>query len=198
MIWSHTERRWLPSKYKKPSMGQPKTRHSTVTKLAGKEDRYSKNLHKKVSYSTIARIMGINRATLRHFICNRKLVYGHTYEPHAEEERGTACSSETSRVSAPSRLCTSGNTARPRWTMGQSVLGSRAKISIPHHPENGFDDQAWLAHLPSRLKPILWQKQANILPLGVGKLRHTCQSNGRKRWWLLPGRLTIPALPTQE
>ena len=74
MISSRTKEALARRKSEGTQLGRPKGRLSTVTKLTGKEDDILELLRKKVSYSTIARIMGVNRATLRHFICNRKLV----------------------------------------------------------------------------------------------------------------------------
>ena len=69
--------------------------------------------------------------------------------------------------------------ARPWSKAWWDLASGRAS---PHDPENGFDDQAGLAYLPSRLKPVLWQKQANLLPVDIGHLRHSFQSDGRNKY----------------
>jgi DNA invertase Pin-like site-specific DNA recombinase len=73
MISSRTKEALARKKTEGTQLGRPRGRLSTVTKLTGKEDAILELLRKKVSYSAIARIMGVNRATLRHFITNRKL-----------------------------------------------------------------------------------------------------------------------------
>src|SRR6266480_1488778 len=73
MISSRTKEALARKKSEGKRLGRPKGRLSTVTKLTGKEDAILELLRKKVSYSAIARIMGVNRATLRHFIISRKL-----------------------------------------------------------------------------------------------------------------------------
>ena len=70
--------------------------------------------------------------------------------------------------------------AGPRAKAFWDLAPGRAGV---YDPENGFEDQARISHLPPHLKHILWQKHTNLLPLRIGKLRYTCQSNGRKRWW---------------
>jgi DNA invertase Pin-like site-specific DNA recombinase len=73
MISSRTKEALARKKTEVTQLGRPKGRLSTVTKLTGKEDAILELLHKKVSYSAISRIMGVNRATLRHFITSRQL-----------------------------------------------------------------------------------------------------------------------------
>lgn len=73
MISSRTKEALARKKAEGTQLGRPKGRLSTATKLTGKEDAILELLHKKVSYSAIARIMGVNRATLRHFITSRHL-----------------------------------------------------------------------------------------------------------------------------
>ena len=73
MISSRTKEALARKKSEVVHLGRPKGRLSTATKLTGKEDTILELLHKKVSYSAIARIMGVNRATVRHFITSRKL-----------------------------------------------------------------------------------------------------------------------------
>ena len=73
MISSRTKEALARKKSEVVRLGRPKGRLSTATKLTGKEDAILELLRKKVSYSAIARIMGVNRATVRHFIISRKL-----------------------------------------------------------------------------------------------------------------------------
>jgi DNA invertase Pin-like site-specific DNA recombinase len=73
MISSRTKEALARKKSEGTQLGRPKGRLSTVTKLTGKENDILELLRKKVSYSAIARIMGVNRATIRHFITSRKL-----------------------------------------------------------------------------------------------------------------------------
>jgi DNA invertase Pin-like site-specific DNA recombinase len=73
MISSRTKEVLARKKSEGVHLGRPKGRLSTVTKLTGKEDALLELLRKKVSYSAIARIMGVNRATVHHFITSRKL-----------------------------------------------------------------------------------------------------------------------------
>ena len=73
MISSRTKEALARKKSEGTQLGRPKGRLSTITKLTGKEDAILELLCKKVSYSAIARIMGVNRATLSHFITSRQL-----------------------------------------------------------------------------------------------------------------------------
>jgi DNA invertase Pin-like site-specific DNA recombinase len=73
MISSRTKEALARKKSEGTQLGRPKGRLSTVTKLTGKENDILELLRKKVSYSAIARIMGVNRATIRYFITSRKL-----------------------------------------------------------------------------------------------------------------------------
>lgn len=56
-------------------LGRPKGSLAKVTKLTGKENEIKLLLEKKVSVSAIARILEVNRLTVRHFIKTRKLCY---------------------------------------------------------------------------------------------------------------------------
>ncbi len=73
MISSRTKEALARKKSEGTQLGRPRGRLSTVTKLTGKEDDIIELLHMKVSYSAIARLMGVNRATIRNFITSRKL-----------------------------------------------------------------------------------------------------------------------------
>lgn len=54
-------------------LGRPHGSQNKETKLTGKEDDIRKLLDKKVAVSAIARILGVNRLTVRNFIKTRKL-----------------------------------------------------------------------------------------------------------------------------
>jgi DNA invertase Pin-like site-specific DNA recombinase len=55
------------------TLGRPRGSLSTQTKLAGKEEEIKELLNKKVSVSTIGRILGVHRLTVDSFIKTRKL-----------------------------------------------------------------------------------------------------------------------------
>ena len=54
-------------------LGRPKGSLSKHTKLSGKEEEVRELLSKKVSYSAIGRIMGVNRVTVKQFADSRGL-----------------------------------------------------------------------------------------------------------------------------
>jgi DNA invertase Pin-like site-specific DNA recombinase len=54
-------------------LGRPKGRKSDSLKLTGKEDEINKLLKKNISYSAIARILGVHRLTVASFVKNKKL-----------------------------------------------------------------------------------------------------------------------------
>jgi putative DNA-invertase from lambdoid prophage Rac len=54
-------------------LGRPKGSLAKITKLTGKENEIKLLLEKKVSVSAIARILEVNRLTVRNFIVTRKL-----------------------------------------------------------------------------------------------------------------------------
>ncbi|MGB3849374.1 MAG: recombinase family protein [Tunicatimonas sp.] len=54
-------------------LGRPKGSLSKHTKLSGKEEQIRELLAKKVSYSAIGRIMGVNRVTVKQFAESRGL-----------------------------------------------------------------------------------------------------------------------------
>lgn len=56
-------------------LGRPKGRKSNSLKLTGKEDEIIKLLERKISYSAIARIIGVHRLTVSTFIKSKRLVY---------------------------------------------------------------------------------------------------------------------------
>lgn len=55
------------------TLGRPKGSLSKHTKLSGKEEQIKELLSKKVSYSAIGRIMGVNRVTVKQFAESRGL-----------------------------------------------------------------------------------------------------------------------------
>jgi putative DNA-invertase from lambdoid prophage Rac len=54
-------------------LGRPKGRLSKVTKLTGKDDLIREYLQKKIPQSVIARLLNVNRLTVRNYIITRKL-----------------------------------------------------------------------------------------------------------------------------
>lgn len=54
-------------------LGRPKGRKSNSLKLTGKEEEIGTLLNKKISYSAIARILGVHRLTVSTFVKNQKL-----------------------------------------------------------------------------------------------------------------------------
>jgi DNA invertase Pin-like site-specific DNA recombinase len=54
-------------------LGRPKGRKSDSLKLTGKEEEIRKLLVKRISYSAIARILGVHRLTVSTFVKNNKL-----------------------------------------------------------------------------------------------------------------------------
>ena len=73
MISSRTKEALARKKSEGTQLGRPKGRLSKVTKLTGKENDILALLRKHVSHSAIARLMEVNRATVRTFILSRKL-----------------------------------------------------------------------------------------------------------------------------
>jgi len=55
-------------------LGRPKGSLTKITKLTGKENEIKLLLEKKVSVSAIARIFGVNRLTVRHFIKTKNVL----------------------------------------------------------------------------------------------------------------------------
>ena len=54
-------------------LGRPKDSQNKEVKLTGKEDDVKKLLDKKVAVAAIARILDVNRLTVRSFIKTRKI-----------------------------------------------------------------------------------------------------------------------------
>jgi putative DNA-invertase from lambdoid prophage Rac len=69
------ERSMISSRTKHEGMrlGRPKGKLSSVTKLSGKDDLIREYLDKQIPVSVIARLLGVNRLTVRNYIKTRKL-----------------------------------------------------------------------------------------------------------------------------
>lgn len=73
LISQRTKEALARKKAEGKKLGRPKGSLSKNTKLSGKEQQIIELLDKKVSYSAIGRIMGVNRITVMQFVKNRKL-----------------------------------------------------------------------------------------------------------------------------
>jgi putative DNA-invertase from lambdoid prophage Rac len=73
MISSRTKEALARKKSEGKRLGRPKGRLSSVTKLSGKEDLIREYLQKKIPQTVIARLLNVNRLTVRNFILTRKL-----------------------------------------------------------------------------------------------------------------------------
>jgi DNA invertase Pin-like site-specific DNA recombinase len=73
MISSRTKEALARKKSEGKRLGRPKGRLSSVTKLTGKDDLIREYLEKKIPQSVIARLLGVSRLTVRHYIRTRKL-----------------------------------------------------------------------------------------------------------------------------
>jgi len=73
MISSRTKEALARKKSEGKKLGRPKGRLSTKTKLTGKDEIIKEFLQKKVSEAAIARILEVNRITLRNYVNSRKL-----------------------------------------------------------------------------------------------------------------------------
>ena len=73
MISSRTKEALARKKSEGQILGRPKGRLSTTTKLTGKETIIQELMQKRISISAIARIIGVHRLTLHHFVTSRKL-----------------------------------------------------------------------------------------------------------------------------
>src|SRR2546430_2305862 len=67
MISSRTKEALARKKSEGQRLGRPKGSYAKATKLTGKEQVIRELLDKRVSYSAIARILGVNRGTLTAF-----------------------------------------------------------------------------------------------------------------------------------
>ena len=73
MISSRTKEALARRKSEGKRLGRPKGRLSTTVKLTGKDDIIKELLSKKISDSAIARILEVNRITLRNYVNSRGL-----------------------------------------------------------------------------------------------------------------------------
>jgi putative DNA-invertase from lambdoid prophage Rac len=73
MISSRTKEALARKKSEGKRLGRPKGRLSSVTKLSGTEDLIREYLQKKIPQTVIARLLNVNRLTVRNFILTRKL-----------------------------------------------------------------------------------------------------------------------------
>lgn len=73
MISSRTKEALARRKSEGKQLGRPKGRLSTTVKLTGKDDVIKELLRKKISDSAIARILEVNRITLRNYVNSRGL-----------------------------------------------------------------------------------------------------------------------------
>lgn len=72
-------------------LGRPKGSRSAKTKLTGQEKKIQELLDKKVSYSAIARILGVHRLTVSSFVKNKNL---NKQESKNDRENTEACIAE--------------------------------------------------------------------------------------------------------
>ncbi|MBV9481490.1 MAG: hypothetical protein JO249_12170 [Acidobacteria bacterium] len=75
MIPSRTTEALARWKSEGKRLGRPKGSLARQTKLTGKEDLIREYLEKGISQTVIAKLLDVNRLTLRHFIASRKLSY---------------------------------------------------------------------------------------------------------------------------
>ena len=73
LISQRTKEALARKKSEGKKLGRPKGSLSKETKLSGKEQQIIELLDKKVSYSAIGRIMGVNRLTVSQFVKSRGL-----------------------------------------------------------------------------------------------------------------------------
>jgi putative DNA-invertase from lambdoid prophage Rac len=73
MISSRTKEALARKKSEGKRLGRPKGRLSTVTKLTGKDELIKEYLEKKIPHTVIARLLNVNRLTVRNYILTRKL-----------------------------------------------------------------------------------------------------------------------------
>jgi putative DNA-invertase from lambdoid prophage Rac len=73
MISSRTKEALARKKSEGKRLGRPKGKLSSVTKLTGKDDLIREYLDKNIPQSVIARLLNVNRLTVRHYIRTRKL-----------------------------------------------------------------------------------------------------------------------------
>jgi len=73
MISSRTKEALARKKSEGKRLGRPKGKLSSVTKLTGKDDLIREYLAKNIPQSIMARLLGVSRLTIRHYIRTRKL-----------------------------------------------------------------------------------------------------------------------------
>jgi putative DNA-invertase from lambdoid prophage Rac len=73
MISSRTKEALARKKSEGKRLGRPKGKLSSVTKLTGKDNLIREYLDKKIPQSVMARLLGVSRLTVRHYIRTRKL-----------------------------------------------------------------------------------------------------------------------------
>jgi putative DNA-invertase from lambdoid prophage Rac len=73
MISSRTKEALARKKSEGKRLGRPKGKLSAVTKLSGQDDLIREYLEKQIPVSVIARLLNVNRLTVRHYIRTRKL-----------------------------------------------------------------------------------------------------------------------------
>ena len=84
MISSRTKEALARKKSEGKRLGRPKGKLSAITKLSGKDDLILEYLEKKIPQAVIARLLGVSRLTVRHYIHTRKLE-----KPATEKLQGT-------------------------------------------------------------------------------------------------------------
>ena len=73
MISSRTKEALARKRSEGKRLGRPTGKLSAVTKLTGKDDLIREYLDKKIPVSVMARLLNVNRLTLRNYIRTRKL-----------------------------------------------------------------------------------------------------------------------------
>ena len=73
MISSRTKEALARKKSEGKRLGRPKGKLSAVTKLSGKDDLIREYLQKNIPQTVIARLLNVNRLTVRNYIRTRKL-----------------------------------------------------------------------------------------------------------------------------
>jgi DNA invertase Pin-like site-specific DNA recombinase len=73
MISSRTKEALARKKSEGKRLGRPKGKLSAVTKLTGKDDLIREYLEKNIPHSVMARLLGVTRLTVRHYIRTRNL-----------------------------------------------------------------------------------------------------------------------------
>ena len=73
MISSRTKEAFARKRSEGKRLRRPKGKLSSVTKLSGKDDLIREYLEKRIPQSVMARLLGVSRLTVRHYIRTRKL-----------------------------------------------------------------------------------------------------------------------------